>query len=371
MPSAASALRRRLLPLLALLAGMLQALQPAAVLAAPAPAKATGDKPAAPHATVSHPGPCNASTAVPLGEGLFVMADNLSGPAVPLRLYRAGQAGPPLGRGEIPASASAPQAGAHPRLDLEASARIGPLVYWIGSHGAARGKGDQGEPRPNRRRLFATNLGLRAGAEGQPITISVEPVGRPYTTLIEDLAADARYAGFGLAEAASRPDKAAGGLSIEGLAATPSGGLLIGFRNPTPGGKALLVPLTNPSAVLAGEKPAFGDPVLLDLGGLGVRSLEMAGASLLIVAGPAQGGKAKEAPSALYRWSGQFDSSAVRLRSFPPLKGVSLNPEALVVEGTSLSLLSDDGSLKVGKQDCEDLPPERQSFREVRITPLP
>ena len=366
---------RRPLLLTALLAAGLQALQPAAALAAPAAAAASGSggsvKPEAPYTTLSHPGPCNASTAQALGEGMYVMVDNQAGPAVPLRLYRAGVAGPVLGRGEIPAQAVDPVADAHPALDLEASTRIGPLVYWIGSHGAARGQGDQGEIRPNRRRLFATNLGLRAGGEGQPIAISVETVGRPYSTLIEDLAADPRYAGFGLAEAATRPDKAAGGLSIEGLAATPSGSLLIGFRNPTPGGKALLAPLTNPNAVLAGEKAAFGDPVLLDLGGLGVRSLERAGASLLIVAGPATDGKGSERPSALYRWSGQFESEPVRLRRFPPQNGVPLNPEALVVEGNGLSLLSDDGSLRINGKACQDLPADQQRFREMRITPLP
>jgi hypothetical protein len=33
-----------------------------------------------------------------------------------------------------------------------------------------------------------------------------------------------------------------GGLNIEGLAATPDGQLLIGFRNPLSEGKALLLP---------------------------------------------------------------------------------------------------------------------------------
>jgi hypothetical protein len=355
---------------------------------------------------VIHNGPCNASTALSMGEGLFVVADDEASAPVKLRLYRSGQAGDPLGSGEIPERAVAPQADGHLELDLEGSARIGPLVYWIGSHGAAEadGKGDQGdkgrkgdkgeksdkenkgankakdtnivgEPRPNRRRLFATNLGLTAAPNGKGMAITVQPVGRPYSSLIEDLAADRRYAGFDLAAAALRPAKASDGLNIEGLAATPSGALLIGFRNPLPGGKALVAPLSNPNGVMGGDKAVFADPVLLDLGGLGIRSLEMVNGSLLIVAGPAEGNNkrsSKISPSALYRWSGKFEQPAERLRTFTPVGAEPLlNPEALLRDGDSLVLLSDDGKLERDGLRCEELPKGKQRFRELRITPLP
>ena len=338
------------------------------------PAKPTAEQPGG-LPVVQHSGLCEASTAISVGPGLWVVGDDEAKPPVLLQVYRSGQGGPAVGRGEIPARAVAPVDDGHPGLDLEASARIGPLVYWIGSHGAgeARGPGNGalGETRPNRRRLFATNLGLRAGADGQGLTVTVEPVGRPYSTLIEDLAADPRYARFKLEDAARLPVKAKGGLNIEGLAATPSGTLLIGFRNPLSEGKALLVPLTNPNAVMSGEKAGFGDPVLLDLGGLGVRSLERVNGNLLIVAGPAEGSKGKSSPSALYRWSGQFESPAVRLRSFDAVSGGAFNPEALLVDGDSLVVLSDDGKLKRDGQTCQELPPAKQGFRELRITPIP
>jgi len=324
---------------------------------------------------VQHSGPCEASTAISVGPGLWVVGDDEAKPPVMLQLYRSGQAGPAVGQGEIPAQAVAPVNDGHPELDLEASARIGPLVYWIGSHGAAEargpGNGAIGEPRPNRRRLFATNLGLRAGADDKSLAVTVEPVGRPYTTLIEDLAADPRYGRFDLEAAARRPAKARGGLNIEGLAATSKGALLIGFRNPLPEGKALLAPLTNPNGVLAGEKARFGDPVQLDLGGLGIRSLEMVNGGLLIVAGPAEGRKGTATPSALYRWSGQFESPAVRLRSFPPVGGRPFNPEALVIDDNSLVVLSDDGKLEGLDAVCGKRPKDIEGFRELRITPVP
>lgn len=378
-PAAARRGRHRRVPavsaLMALLPLLVAASLPHAALAATKP-------PAEPAAglqggppVVQHRGPCDASTAISVGPGLWVVGDDEAKPPVMLQLYRSGQAGPAVGQGEIPARAVAPVNDGHPELDLEASARIGPLVYWIGSHGAAeaRGPGDgtMGDPRPNNRRLFATNLGLRAGADGQGLTVTVEPVGRPYTTLIEDLAADPRYGRFELEAAARRPAKAKGGLNIEGLAATPSGALLIGFRNPLPEGKALLAPLTNPNAVLAGEQARFGDPVLLDLGGLGIRSLEMVNGGLLIVAGPAEGRKGTASPSALYRWSGQFESPAARLRGFPPVGGKPFNPEALVIDGNTLVVLSDDGKVEGFDAVCGKRPKESEGFRELRITPVP
>ena len=375
-PSAAAAIPARgrfsagraLMALLPLL--VVASLPHAALAAAKPPAQPAAGLPVA-----QHSGPCNASTAISVGPGLWVVGDDEAKAPLTLQLYRSGQEGPAVGQGEIPARAIAPVNDGHPELDLEASARIGPLVYWIGSHGAAEargpGKGAIGEPRPNHRRLFATNLGLRAGADGKGLTVTVEPVGRPYTTLIEDLAADPRYGRFDLEAAARLPAKARGGLNIEGLAATPNGALLIGFRNPLPEEKALLAPLTNPNAVMAGEKARFGDPVLLDLGGLGIRSLEMVNGSLLIVAGPAEGRKGSASPSALYRWSGQFESPAVRLRSFPPVGGRPFNPEALVIDGNSLVVLSDDGKLEGLDAACGKRPKESEGFRELRITPVP
>jgi hypothetical protein len=328
---------------------------------------------------VVHNGPCNASTALPVGGGFFVVADDEEKPPVTLRLYRSGQGGKAVGEGTIPSAAVAPVDDGHPELDLEGSARIGPLAYWIGSHGAAEGKagkgkkkedgGPIGEPRPNQQRLFATTLGVRA--DGKTMALTVEPVGRAYTTLIDDLAADPRYGRFGLAAAARRPAKAKGGLNIEGLASTPKGALLIGFRNPLPGGKALVATLINPNGVMGGDKAMFADPVLLDLGGQGIRSLERVNTNLLIVAGPAEGSGGKAPSSTLYRWSGQFEQAPVKLRTFAPMAGGPVNPEALFVEGDTLVVLSDDGNLEKDGKACGELPKAKQTFREIRLTPEP
>src|SRR5436190_1450267 len=78
---------------------------------------------------------------------------------------------------------------------------------------------------------------------------------------------------FKLGDAAKKAPKEEGGLNIESLCAVGET-LYIGFRNPIPNGKALIVPLVNPSAVVDEGKPAqLGKPILIDLGGLGLRDM--------------------------------------------------------------------------------------------------
>ena len=56
------------------------------------PAAAPPAEPVA-NGLIRHQGPCNASTALAFGDGLFVMAENKAGPTVPLQLHRSGVAG--------------------------------------------------------------------------------------------------------------------------------------------------------------------------------------------------------------------------------------------------------------------------------------
>ncbi len=61
----------------------------------------------------------------------------------------------------------------------------------------------------------------------------------------------------------------------------------------------------------------------------------------------------------------------MRLRTFGPMDGGPVNPEGLFVEGNTLVVLSDDGTLKRDGKSCEDRPKAKQTFREIRLTPLP
>jgi hypothetical protein len=213
--------------------------------------------------------------------------------------------------------------------DLEGAARVGNRAYWIGSHAAS----EKGKPRPVRRRFFATDLMSKNGV------MTIIPAGKPCATLIEDFAGHANLAALPLEEASRRAPEEDGGLNMEGLAEGPHDTLLIALRSPLVEGKALIIPLENPAAVVTGEKAVPGRPIPLDLGGLGIRDIHRMDAAhgYLIVAGPS----AKKGPFRLYRWSGDANQAAELL---PQTTG-DLRPEAVFTTPDQPSrylLISDD-----------------------------
>ncbi len=205
-----------------------------------------------------YPGMCDASGAVPVTSNIFAVAsdeDNI------LRLYDRDQPGQPVK--EFDCNAFLQVRGKSLEADLEAAARIGDRAFWMGSHGRNR----IGKERQNRDRFFATDIRIH----GQEIELV--PVGQPYQRLLEDFIEDPRLAKFHLGESSLSAPKEWQALNIEGLSATPEGHLLIGFRNPIPEGKALIIPMLNPDEVVQGRRAELGAPIQLDLGGLGIRDM--------------------------------------------------------------------------------------------------
>jgi hypothetical protein len=295
-------------------------------------------------------GCCDASAAVALTDDLFVIAndeDNV------LRVYSRSRMGRPMATADVTAFLNPGKKS--PEVDIEGAARIGDRIYWISSHG----RNAKGKERESRHRFFATSVAVTNEQ------VQLKPVGNFYADLLDDLARDPRFSRFGLAQASKHAPKAEGALNIEGLTATPEGHLIIGFRNPIPDGKALLVRLLNPADLLSGGKPQFGDPVLLDLAGLGIRAIEFWRDRYLIVGGSHDGSQA----SRLFEWNGAAASQAHFLAA-PDLR--SINPEALAVyrQGSSehLLMVSDDGTLRIRGQECKRLKdPAQQRFRVVSL----
>jgi hypothetical protein len=325
----------RPLPCLFLLAGALSAL---------ASDKAALIRP------LRYTGMADASGAVPVSSNLFLVADDESNA---LRLYRANQGGPPLK--EFNFNAFLEVRGKSIEADLEAAARVGDRAFWIGSHG----RNKNGKERDNRCRLFATDIHV-AGDE-----VTVVPVGRPYKRLLDDLFGDPRFARFHLAEASRHAPKEAEALNIEGLSATPEGHLLIGFRNPLPEGKALLIPLLNPNEVIDASPGRFGPAIQLDLGGLGIRDMVLFQDTYVIIGGPYHGG----GPFYLYRWAGQGTSpERIKTEDFG-----TLHPEVVIIYPEmglrEFQLLSDDGTRSTDGILNRELPMSRRSFRSIWVRP--
>lgn len=297
----------------------------------------------------SYAGMCDASAGVALDNGCFVVAsdeDSL------LRVYGRAQPGLPLRCLDLAPLLELEQKA--PETDIEGAARLGDLVYWITSHG----RNAEGRERANRGRFFATRF-RGSGAEQ-----TLELVGKPCKTLLQQIITEPKLAKYDLAEASSQAPKTKNGFNIEGLCDDGRGGLLIGFRNPIPKKQALVVPLLNPGEVVQGSRPRFGDAIELDLAKLGVRDLARFEGRTLILAGPRGGG----GRFALYEWGGP-GTAPVKL-------GASLEegltPEAAIFYADTgwrrIQLLSDDGTRDVDGCACKDLTePSRKSFRSIWV----
>jgi len=316
--------------------------------------------------TTSYGQICDASAAVPLGPNHFIVADDESNK---LHIYARSGTGQPVSIQSISKQLAIRPGSKNEEADLEGAAAIGDTTYWITSHG----RNKNGKYRANRHRFLALIV-KPSSPKGE-----LRHVGVTYRNLLKDLMDyDAHY-GLGLHEA-SRLDSLnrkkkiakmrhlapkATGTNIEGLCRNKNGqGLLIGFRNPRPAGKALLVPMQNPQDVLLkSSKPIFAPPFLLDLNDLGIRSIALndVDGNYYIIAGPHHSKRG----SMLYRWSGERGEKPQLLQAVN-----GLNPEALIFykKFSMMQLLSDDGTLPdlSGAGDCKDLDdPAQKSFRSI------
>lgn len=320
-------------------------------------AQARAQSPSRPD-TVTFTGMCDASGAVPIGSRLFAVADDEDNI---LRVYDVERGGAPLHAVDL--SLDLPLWKSHqrkkvvradgavkkpkraPESDLEAATLLDGKAFWLTSHG----RKSSGKVHPARFILFATKV----PHPGEPGAI----VGRPYTALLDDMLGAESLRPFDLAAASERAPKEAGALNVEGLTATADGkGMLIGFRNPIPKGRALIVPLLNPGAMIQGARAELGPPILLDLGGLGIRSLSWWRGQYLIAAGHyADGGTPR-----LYTWSG---TGAPRVLNVD-VRGLNVEAFFTPEEREQILVLSDDGSLEIDGMPCKELKdPARKQFR--------
>jgi hypothetical protein len=294
-------------------------------------------------------GRCDASAGAALDADHFIVGNDERNT---LRIYKHGQADPVGATVDLSIFLGTK---IDKESDIEASATIGNRIYWISSHA---NKKKTAEFQERRHRFFATDI-----KPGNPPSVTIPSDTKHYARLRENLIADDRFKPFKLEEAAKLAPEAPGGFNIEGLAATPDGKLLIGFRNPIPAGGALIVPLENPDEMLRGKLAKFGNPILLKgLSGNGIRSIELVGSSYLVISGPPD----EKGSFALHRWSGKPDEPATQIAV--DFKG--LRPEALfVVAPGTIQILSDDGDVTTDGKECKDLDEAKQTFRSITIKP--
>mgnify|MGYP006363664017 FL=1 len=293
---------------------------------------------------LQHKGICDASGAIALDEEHFVVAndeDNI------LRVYRSDTSGSPVS--EIVGTDINKYFTNNPKqkeTDIEGATQIRASIYWITSHGTNK----EGRSKPERRQFFANKILLNNGSK------SFQQVGHSYTQLVEDMLKDERLNHYQLEAAAKIPPKQKGGLNIEGIVATPNQEILIGFRNPIPQDKAILLTLKNPKDLLEKDVNAiFGEPIELDLNGLGIRSIEYwhSQSRFIIIAGAYDGSD----QFSLYQWSGLEveNPQLIEVTGLPS----DFRPESVLFypnRDYQFQLISDDGSIeRIAGTPCKDI----------------
>jgi predicted extracellular nuclease len=296
---------------------------------------------ALPAGTRNHYGASDFSTALDLGDGTMVVSDDETNV---LRVYDRTHSRYPAQSFDVRAAGlSLRDSDVAREIDIEAAARAGNTIYWLGSHA----QNSSGNTRLNRQELFSTNL------NGTTLQL-----GGSYQRLRDDLIAWDQANGnvLGLAAAATRapePD----GFNIEAAEFAPDGTtLLVGFRGPLAGdGKAVVVPVTNVAALVAGNpttgvSAAFGSTLRWDLGGRGVREIRRNAANqYLIIAGPGGAGTGAPGEFRFYSWDGNpANQPVVRAGSLDSVAAVG-KPEAIVdvpnplTNSSAVQVLTDSG----------------------------
>ncbi|MFJ6052506.1 hypothetical protein [Streptomyces sp. NPDC092307] len=285
-------------------------------------------------------GSADASAAVDVGGGYAVVADDESNV---LRLYDRSRSGAPVRTWDFSS-----QLGVSKEVDIEGATRIGNTIYWTGS----LGNNKDGEYKAPRNTVFTTTVS-GSGASAQLA------YGRSYKKLREDLVAwdkanGNRY-GFAAGTAQGEAPKQIDGFNVEGLEFAPgsTSTAYLGFRAPlapvVPGGKALVVPVTNFDQVLAsGAKATFGAGVELDLGGLSVRDIRKNAAGQYLILAGSWAADDNSDPYALYQWDGVPGHAPVKRADLPTTdpggwEAIVEVPD-LTVAGARVQLITDSGS---------------------------
>jgi hypothetical protein len=285
----------------------------------------------------------NGSTAIDVGGGYMIVGDDEGNV---LRLYHERSSGEPAKTFDftkvLPVGTS--------EADIEASAKVGNTLYWMGSLSNKK----SGKLAPEHDIVFAATI------SGSGASTELTYLGS-YTHLREDMVAwdEANGDPLGLAAstASGLPSNEADGFNAEGLefAAGSSEEAYVAFRAPLqpPGDRkdALLIPVANFASLVTHGNPGstratFGNPLEWNLGGLALRELRRnADGEFLAIAGTSTDANSQ---FGLYAWDGNAADQPVLTET-----GLSSVAEGAwedivsvpdpIANGSTVELLEDNG----------------------------
>ena len=125
--------------------------------------------------------------------------------------------------------------------------------------------------------------------------------------------------------------------------------------------------LLNADAVVTGGTAQFGEAMLLDLGGLGIRGMTWSAthAAVLVIAGPQTD---VAGPFRLYKWSGVAGDAPIAVADITGVPTASA-PESIVAYPGSrdVQFLFDQGDHVLGSSICKDASESEQVFGDTII----
>ena len=305
--------------------------------------------------TFFHTGMSDGSAAIAIDANYYIVGDDELNI---LNVYNRKHSGLPVKTFSYTSNLSLPEP-SKPEVDVEAATRsinFPNRIYWSGSMSNGKLPYDN---KPNRDRLFATNV-TKTG-DSTVITF----VG--YYNFRNALLAwgDANGYNFTASAAAGVDSKSASGFSLEGMVIGPdSTTMYLGLRAPlVPTSyrkNAVIVPIQNFETWFNNGSPAgnptFGNPIELDLDLRGIRDItRMSDGTYVIVAGsPLDDGGVNN----IYKWSGYADEAPVPVSN---IVGGMLNIEGLMqgvdslgnLSNTSVQIISDGGALVLYNDNSE------------------
>lgn len=290
-----------------------------------------------------HQGTAQASAGVALDDTTMIVANDSD---QRLSIYLRNQSSAPLATFDITDNLelSKDKDGSVQSVNIESAAKVGNRQYWLGSHS----NDSRGNPAPNTYRLFATEVA------GQGANAQLSFIGH-YDDLFDDLDQWGDAYNYRFQRTINRGTRPINdnGFKIEGFTIAPDGQTAyIGMRTPLvppdERNRALIVPIENFTAWFnngnPSNAPTLGEPILLDLGGSGIRGLECNANGCAIVAGSID----TRADFSLYTWDGNRDSA-------PALRNVildGLRPESVLLSngntfasGATVQLISDSDEI--------------------------
>jgi hypothetical protein len=301
--------------------------------------------------TVYHTGYSDASTAIALDDNFMIISDDEKNI---LNVYSRHASGLPVKSFDYSTfmNLTDVSGGAPREIDLEASAKSlvnANRVYWLGSH--SNKSNPSFDLRPNRNRIFATDVTGTGAATNFSFVGYYEGLRNAVSTW-----SNTNNLGLVASMASGFDPKQIDGFNMEGMAFAPDNTTMyIGFRAPleptTNRVNALIAPVQNFESWFGTgttTDPVLGAPILLDLGGKGIREIVRLSQNSFVIAAGDYGDDGL-ITSAIYKWNGNPSDAPVALTGF---NVEAFNPEGILPVYASgnmslnqLEIINDNGTI--------------------------